>query len=343
MDDFKIDIIVPFHVVNDLLNASVRSVKASLNVNIRIIGVNDTGNIVSKEMVGLSDSDVLVFNLGKGYLDALATGVAHIESQFTGFQDSDDFTDPLRFFNQLTYLVEGNYDLVTGQLVKTNPVGESLQTRSVFGNLPASLTPSQKLIFGPHGADSTIVAKSSLIKDSWHLHKTFSSTFADYGWLLTVLPQISIGHCSKAIYYYRAHHSQMSRRAKDVSGWNHLREVWLQNFAHVIDSDKADINKLIENFEIYEKLSLALAFPAALPKMNRKERRLFVDIITEMPRLFSFKNKSDLRIFRTLLARRGFFLTRGRVLKYWPQVVPIVYSLTISIIKGVRPRFNRSV
>jgi len=78
LSNFSIDVIIPFHAINSFLLTSINSVKASENVKVRVIAVNDTGQFVRKEDIGLEAVDTLVINLGKGYLDAMATGVSQI-------------------------------------------------------------------------------------------------------------------------------------------------------------------------------------------------------------------------------------------------------------------------
>ena len=335
--------IIPFHTINDFLLTSINSVKASKNVKVRVIAVNDTGQYVTKEGIGLEAIDILVINLGKGYLDAMATGVSQIESKFVGFQDSDDFTDPFRFFNQLKLLEDTNADLVTGHLVKVNSFGKSIKNKPIFGRLPDELTPKQKLIFGPHGADSTLVAKSILVKETWHIHKKFSQNFADYGWLLTVLPNLKIAHCTSGIYYYRSHSSQMSREPNEKHDWSSLSKLWIQNFIDAMKELSFDANDLAQNFEKHNKISLAIAFPSTLPDLNKNEFTILVETISQLRRKFHFKNDKDKKALQILLLRRGFFATRGKKIVYLSQMAPIIYEVILSFLKGVRPRFNGRV
>jgi hypothetical protein len=203
------------------------------------------------------------------------------------------------------------------------------------------MSPKQKLIFGPHGADSTIVAKSALIKETWRFHKKFAPSFADYGWLLTVSPQISIGHSGEAIYYYRAHQFQMSRKAKDLSSWPDLTRVYTRHFSDVMKEEIFQKNELAKKFIGRPNVSLGLAFPAALPRLTPDERKIFQDLIGDLRKIFIFEDRNDARDFRILLERRGLFATRGRAIRYLTQLIPLLYEVAISVIKGVGPRFNR--
>ena len=341
MANFIIDVIIPFHTINAFLISSIKSAKASKGVKVRVIAVNDTGSSVSKNSIGLDISDVLISSFGKGYVDALATGVSQIESTFVGFQDSDDFSDSWRFFNQVKYLQERDFDLVTCQLIKTNLYGKKLTNRSILGHIPESLSTQQKLIFGPHGADSSIVVKSSVVNNTWHIHKRFSPIFADYGWMLAISSQIKIGHCHNAKYFYRLHKFQMSRRLKDPHEWNQLSKLWVTNFIATLGIRNSNLAAMVQATYKHEKVSLAIAFPSVLPFLTGEDRSLFINILSEMRRCFEFKNVAEKKTFDNLLSKRGFLATRGTHIMYWPQALSIFYESFISLYSGIQPRVNR--
>ncbi len=340
MLNHNIDVIIPFHVINDFLHASINSVKASQKVIVRVIAVNDTGQNITKKDIQLEAEDTLITNFGRGYLDAMATGISQIKSEFVGFQDSDDFTDPYRFFNQLKYLQDHNLDLVTGQIIKVDSIGRSTKNKSIFGVLPSSLTPKQRLIFGSYGADSTIVAKSILVKTTWYIHKSFPQNLADYGWLLTILPNINIGHCREGVYYYRSHGTQMSRKTSGEQSWNKLRQLWIQNFISTLKDINYDATEIAKTLENYSKVSLAIAFPSTLPVLDKCERSILGNVITLLTKNLNFEGSEDNEALRILLFRRGFFATRGRSMSYLSQVFPIFHDFVLLFLKRIHPRFN---
>jgi len=339
--NLTIDVIIPFHAVDNHLISSIKSVKESKGIKVRIIAVNDSGNLVSEQSIGLDSFDVLVTSFGKGYLDALATGVTQIDSTFVGFQDSDDFTDPWRFFHQVEFLQSGDFDLVTGQVIKTNLKGQRIANASILGKIPRSLSAQQKLIFGPHGADSSMVTKASVINETWHIHRRFSPAFADYGWLLAISPQLKIGHCHDAKYFYRSHEFQMSRKIKNSFEWNQLSKLWIRNFLDTLKIKNSNLAIMVQSTENYENVSLAIAFPSVLPVLTRMERLLLCDIISEMLVDFEFENVYEKKTFKNLLYIRGFLATRATKILYWPQALPIFYRAFISNLIGIKPRNNR--
>ncbi len=339
MDNYEIDVIIPFHAVNSYLPISISSIKSSVGIKVRVIAVNDTGIEISKDDIGLGIYDVLVRNNGIGYLDALSTGVTKIESDYVGFQDSDDLTDSTRLYRQVKSLILNDYDLVSGKIIKINSKGRIAKDKPVFGRLPLFFSPEQKLIFGPHGADSTLVAKASLIKKTWNLHSNFSQFYADYGWVLSILPNIRIGYCDNAIYYYRSHRMQMSRKVSNSSELNKLLDLWINNYLFLTSRDNLSCLEDELRLKSMSKSILAIAIPAFLPTLNKEERFFLKYMIKEIGEAFDVKSKKNSDVLNHLLFRRGLIATRGRCIAYWPQLIPLISDLVRNIFNGIFPRF----
>ena len=336
-----IDVIVPFHKVNSFLVESISSVKASEGVNVRIIAVNDSGVVLQKNDIGLRSQDVLVKSAGKGYIDALATGVTTSTATYIAFQDSDDFSDSCRFKYQLEDLLANSCDLVTGRLVRTNIAGQITPVASPFGTLSKLLNPSERLIFGPHGADSSIFAKADILKSTWSTHAKFSPSFADYGWLLTVSPQLKLGYSPNAIYYYRAHNSQMSRNANDMSEWASIAGLWAANIAHFNLALSSKEDKLLNEIRSNPNISLAIAFPASLVKLTRKEKQTFHKTIILIQKITQKNSSRDNILIREALFRRGFIASRGLQIRYWGAGIRMLTTIVARYFYGIKPRIGK--
>lgn len=331
-----IDVLIPFHLLNDYLIESINSAKNSKGVNIRVIAINDTGIITNKSFLGLSRIDVLIQNHGKGYLDALKTGVDAASSDFLGFLDSDDLTDPTRFKRQIDFLKSSNMDFVTGKLVRMNENGQLSNRKSILGAIPENLSIREKLIFGPHGADSAIVGKTSKFKETWGVHSTFSSSFADYGWLLSVLSEYSIGHCPTAVYYYRSHAFQMSRRSSDMNNWNKIVPIWENNLNEVLGIPMRSLNSITSN----SCISLAIAFPAAMRFVKPHQFKYLLRLSDSILDHFTEINFNRSQI-KESLNRRLFLATRGYNPRYWLAGFNILNNILKNYFLGIKPRIGR--
>jgi glycosyltransferase involved in cell wall biosynthesis len=336
-----IDVILPFHKFNPFLVESISSIKATQGVSVRIIAVNDSGIILQKNEIGLRTQDVLVKSAGKGYIDALATGVATSTANYIAFQDSDDFSDSYRLKFQLDNLVANSFDFVTGQLVRTNAAGQISHLASPFGLLPKLLTPSERLIFGPYGADSSILARANILKSTWSTHGQFSPSFADYGWLLSVSPQIKLGYSPNAIYYYRAHRSQMSRNANDMSEWAKVARLWAENIAQFNSVFTSEEGKLLSEIKSNPKISLAIAFPGSLVKLTREEKRALHKTFNLIQKITQRNSGKDHILIREALFRRGFIASRGLEIRYWGAGIRMIKTILFRYFQGIKPRIGK--
>ena len=339
----KIDVIIPFHKVDDYLAESIRSVKASIGVQVRIIAVNDTLQDVQPTQIGLAEQDILIESKVKGYTGALSTGIAVCSSELVAFQDSDDLTDPERLIKQSSYLRKNNYDLVTGKLIKTDRFGSISRNKSIFGEISDFFPVNLKLILGPHGADSSVLGYRFKIQETWKEHTEFAPNFADYGWMLKLQASSKIGHCRDAIYYYRSHREQMSRNTSDISGWYRVFPIWLENFRNTFYEAGNDKDKFSMYLEKHPLVGLCIAFPSALPRLS-KEDQLILKMAIEWIMKQSINLSTDqTSLLKETLYRRGYIGTRCRSLRFWPAGLRMINATLYSYFKGIRPRMGKGL
>ena len=334
-----IDVIIPFHKNDNYLKSAILSIKKSKDVNVRIVAINDSGISVEPNLIGLSSEDLLVPTTGKGYLDALATGISFASSEFLAFQDSDDLTHPNRLNRQMAMIQDHGLDLVTGSLIRTNQNGKVTNTKSIFGSLPQFLSPQEKLIFGPHGADSTIFGRTDFFKESWGNHRKFSPSFADYGWLLSVVGKARIAHEPKALYFYRSHTFQMSRYANDREGWGDVFDVWLANLMAICLARGFKQSEIDFLTSLDSKISIAIAFPSTLIELSMDDKCKLRIAIELLKKLDSEGKSLESKVFNEMLHRRIFIATRGRDFGSLASGIRMVRQLLLNLSQGLQPRW----
>jgi hypothetical protein len=181
--------------------------------------------------------------------------------------DSDDLTHPDRIRKQVDLLLNSGADYAAGCLIKFRDSENFKKQTPILGELPQSVASKLLLLFGAHGSDSTIVAKGASIRSTWHFHGHFPSSVADYGWLLSAL---NLGHTlvreESALYYYRSHRNQLSRSESLKIGWDSVWPLWIK-----LKSDSKETVPSFSQIQISKNVALALAFPAALPKLTMFE------------------------------------------------------------------------
>jgi glycosyltransferase involved in cell wall biosynthesis len=329
-----VDVIIPFHRNDDFLREAIASAHASVDVRPHLILVNDTGGGISRETLGLSESDSLVMNRQKGYLGALSTGVATSTSPYVAFLDSDDLTDPLRLKKQINRLQTDGVDYVSGRLVKFKKIAKNSTRVSPLGMLPNSSDPRLLLFIGAHGADSTIVANGLSIRESWKFHASFSSAVADYGWLLSAICQgHTLSHESEAIYYYRSHEDQLSRANSLKEGWSEVWPLWDALRTH-------EILKLNEfsQLSITSSTALALTFPATLPSLDSTEIKMLKNVIRAFLADLKTIDHQAINIWKISLWRRYIIAAKLHDLSkanYFPR---FFYDIARQSLSGVKIR-----
>jgi glycosyltransferase involved in cell wall biosynthesis len=333
-----IDVIIPFHKNNNYLKSAILSIKKSKDVDVRVIAINDSGTFVEPKLIGLSSPDLLIPTTGNGYLDALATGISLASSEFLAFQDSDDLTHPNRLKRQMSMIQVHGLDLVTGSLIRTNQNGKVTNNKSIFGSLPQFLSPREKLIFGPHGADSTIFGRTDFFKESWGKHRKFSPSFADYGWLLSVVGKARIAHEPEAHYFYRSHTLQMSRYATDRKGWGDIFDVWLANLLDICLARGFKQGEIDFLASLDSKVSIAIAFPSTLIKISESDKSKLRTAIELLKKLDSDGKSLESKVFNEMLHRRIFIVSRGRDFGSLASGIRMVWQLLLNLSQGLRPR-----
>ncbi len=327
-----IDVIIPFHKVNQDLIQAIHSVKQSLGVLTRIVAINDTGFDVSRDVLNLRPEDLLIPSEISGYVGAMATGVKFTTSKYVAFLDSDDVMHHSKLVDQVSEMVDNDRDLVTCKIVKFSRIPTEYVDFHVLGSVPVVLSQAEKLLFGAHGADSSILIKGQTLKSTWSLHAKYPPHLADYGWLLEIAQGLNVGHISDVRYFYRSHALQMSRTPNLAIEWGQIHALWVRNLVMALPS-MAKVSK-----EINQDMSRAIAFPYSLPRLRVSERLKTIKILriirreivrhhpNEGKQISKFINlrivflevgTNPLHIFTNfkLIARIAIFLMRGKGIK----------------------------
>ncbi len=297
-----VDVIIPFHRIDDFLVDSIKSAQLSSGVEVRVIAVNDSELVTDKDALGLRERDLLVQSKFKGYLGALASGFLHCESEFVAFLDSDDLQDANRIHVQIELMNQESADISSCGIRKF--VGNST-TRNVnpfLGSIPDFPDERMKLVFGAHGADSSMVIRLDLIKENYYLHERFPYQLADYAWMMILLTkEAKYVHCPEVSYYYRLHDTQISRTANLKSQWAEIYPIWIDFLEHV-KVDASDLN---------EDTGLLIAFPSSFTKITRSDLRLFRTFSRKLARSIRHTNLRSRFAFERQIAARELIGRRG--------------------------------
>ena len=333
----EVDIIMPFHRADNFLMQAIDSALKSENVIANLILVTDSKQELPQWLAKKANQKnitVLATQTG-GYLDALNRGITNSRSKFVAFLDSDDLTDSKRIVSQIDYLSKNDLEVCSSQIIRINNSNKIINNTGLLGTKFENLNPRVKLLFGPLGADSTLVSRGDFIRSNWNLHSTFPQQFADYGWLLSSNTEANYGYCHEGKYYYRSHDSQMSRKKFRTEDWEKIFPLWV-NQLNSLDQELPDSSRL----EVSSNVAAALALPSSLIKLDKLEVKQLVQF---KDRFCSDLEDSKLRAtseIKRALAFRIILASRGKsplTLRYLPTLMARFVSM---IMLGITPRKN---
>jgi glycosyltransferase involved in cell wall biosynthesis len=326
-----VDVLIPFHRIDSFLTQAITSAQASKGVAVRVIAINDSQFEITKDALGLRSFDLLIKSDFKGNLGAIAAGLNHCESEFVAFLDSDDLQDDTRLRKQIELMLRTGADISTCNLQRFSGPSTTREIKSISGVAPYFNLPEVKLIFGAHGADSSLVLRLETALKYRKIRSELSPQLSDYPWLmLMILGGAKYAHMKSKSYFYRAHPLQISRHSNLQDIWPEIFPIWY-NFinAHL------DIEE-----NISPNFGLLIAFPSSLvkvPKLELNKMRVLKRNIIKSYSVENWRGRVNLEI---LFGIREVVGRRGRTIKtIW--VAPfILFQLLSSLINGNLARRN---
>jgi glycosyltransferase involved in cell wall biosynthesis len=264
----------------------------------------------------------------------MASGVNASTSPYVAFLDSDDLIHPMKLSEQYKEMRDNNRDLVSCKIVKFSDNHLNFLDFHLLGPLPECLSQQEKLIFGAHGADSSILVNGSILRSTWVSHAHFPPHLADYGWLLLNLPDLNVAHIGEPRYFYRSHAKQMSRTPNLSKEWSEIHDLWLHNLVLTFPV----LASLSHG--ITEGMTRSIAFPFSFPKLTFKERILTLKILRVIRDELIKRRPSNKRNILWFMNLRIVFMERGMNPFHICINVELIVRLIIYLVKskGIKHR-----
>ena len=201
-----VEVLIPFHKIDQYLFESIDSVNASINVEIRLILINDSKTSAAEVSSRYPTANMINTQGGEGYQKALLEGLKYITADYIAFQDSDDVSHPSRIYEQLELLKKSRADITGCFIEKTNEKLEKLPSKG--GVLYKSNLHYLSLLFGSYSANSTWLITKKVARDSDFM--TSPDKAIDWSTGFLIYPKYKIQVVRKKYYYYRQHGKQMT-------------------------------------------------------------------------------------------------------------------------------------
>lgn len=291
----KVDIILPFHKVDDLLKNAIESVLASEEIKVRLILIDDrplvethqTPFVLPENISSLKFEYEIFFSNSIGYAAAVNMGLDHAQSHFIAIMNSDDLIDSKAIIKKLA-LLEGN-DLVIGEIVKFND--NYCGVPSLAGRIPPSSFRNYHLLLGSYGANSTWVMSLELAS-KFRLDTSYES--ADWATALKNFRNFKISGSDDSYYFYRQHSSQVTRsKVYRTRSFPAIFPLW------------CELNTFYELPWVSYRIASSIAAPFMQTRLNHKE---FLEMKSWCDAFLKLENEESITSFnRNLLNRRMVF------------------------------------
>ena len=201
----KVDVVMPFHRIDNYFFEALKSLELSTDVILRIILVDDRpGNPVNFKSNSKFET-IVIKTGGVGYARAILIGCKEIKSEYVAFHDSDDISVAHRISLQVADMVANQTDLSICKMTKVDKNGKKKLLQSFELSLKDNFT--LPLLLGSFGANSTWVLKSKIVKDGFFIPEIQS---LDWGTALSKFQTMKISYLDLNLYSYRSHNGQMT-------------------------------------------------------------------------------------------------------------------------------------
>jgi glycosyltransferase involved in cell wall biosynthesis len=255
----NVDVLLPFHRLDDYLIEAVQSVINSKGVKINLILLdNRIENIdhTKLDFTILEDSGHTVCEVSvphpRTYPNALNVGLRYCSSDYIALMNSDDLISPDRFFLQVESLKIHKAEVSICALKKFS--GKS-EIRSMLGSLDFKYYSWLYLLIGSYGADASLMFKRSWIENE---KKLFPETqHSDWLFALQNYPNVRIAAIEEPLYFYRIHGNQITKAVETHQIEPLLVEQLLKHFKTLgIEIEDLDILKALAAPFIRVKLNV---------------------------------------------------------------------------------------
>lgn len=250
----KLSIILPIYNVELYIKECIESIIAQLEDEVEIICVNDgtldlsmdiVRSIVEKQNKKVQSQFKLVDQNNQGLSAARNTGIDIASGDYIGFLDSDDKLMPNYISTILTFIEEGNYDLIDFNLMKS-----SNEEVSIYHDSKYSL---KNLIRNGFWFACARVVRKSLLG---HLRFTIGIYYED----LCLIPMLyiktkKIKHINECLYWYRVNplgitlSRDYKANKKTIESFEKILNIYLEEYERCSQENKVILSAVI--FQAY--------------------------------------------------------------------------------------------
>lgn len=208
MSEYLLDVLLPFHVHDDLLREAIENCKKSLPANSRIIAIN---TLCDQKILNMHSDRILEVMCPRAdYVTALRFGLSITQSKYVALMNSDDLIDNSRFSNQIQALENSNFKLCVTNLSKFSITKQQkwIEIPALLGDPPNNFH-EVLLLLGSFRADA-----SWCFNQKWAHEVNLFGQESDVSDWCTAMRTMNQGNTlvlNEDLYFYRMHSRQITR------------------------------------------------------------------------------------------------------------------------------------
>ena len=297
MPKYELDVVLPFHVLDQYLIEAIESCISALPDQSRLILINTRSD--QKEIEVRYDS-VLELNLKNAdYMSALGFGIGKSDAKYIALMNSDDIVDQTRFTRQLQELKNSKKDLCVTSIEKfaISRAGATVFIPSLLGKAPQRFNEAL-LLLGSYRADASWCFKSSWAQQNF----LFSSDqdISDWCTAMRVMRSTNTVVIDENLYLYRMHPRQITRLSR-VHASPHFLASWeaLNQKLGFAPLNRFEIEMLLSIEKSNKRINLDNTFAWLTEvedylkeKLESSNHKMIENLISRRRLLISIKNRT---------------------------------------------------
>lgn len=306
-----IDVVLPFHKIDQFLRLAIESIFASDGVDVHLILLDDRQNV---SIDGEELEFLLAFyrnknisyypTIKRGYANAINQSRLYLRSEYVALMNSDDLIHPKRFAIQLNILQKNQADLIISRIRKFNSFGF---LPSLSGEIDYSSYHPSFLLLGAYGADATWFTKKDIFQQM-----KFPDIPLGADWIVAMQNffKIKVFGVDKSLYFYRMHKTQVTQLNSNVDRC--IQEIFKQwsSLNKQLNLPELNIDEFLifampwvtqKNYTNVDKARLEIwksAFVRQLPKKNQKNGK---NLLKRRMIFFQHNSRDKINLFQITL------------------------------------------
>ena len=222
-------VIVPFRGLVEHLEETVASIRTSKGISLRILVFDDRDEEVSRPEF-LNELEY-IYTGGIGLPQVINLSKKYVRENYVTVVAGDDLVLPEKFNLQLERMQMQKTEISITRMQKFSKNRSYIP--SLSGECNVELFSKVLLLFGPYGADGSIIVSNTFYQERYILD--LNDSFSDWAMALSEYP-VNIAYINKRLLLYRQHENQVTRKRRNDFSQSTVMAAWRKTFRELIEN-----------------------------------------------------------------------------------------------------------